>query len=411
MAWNPTREDDIRTLLETVDFDESHHLDVKASIGSSPRARKDTAKDLAAFAIDGGTLVIGVGEDKAKKFGEPGRFFLAPDDAGDEAVLRVEQIAQLAVVPPVIVRIRRIDSHQSGKGYLFVEIPPSPQAPHMVDGKYYGRADRSNRVLHDAEVQRLIAARAAREGALLVELEAMQRDDPFPKAAEGGRPLGHLYLIARPRTAEPGLADELIHGDDDAAVRSLVRRVGQRIPRDLRSAMPAPTVASKEQRRARGVAFTTLGRGRTATDSDRQAVDIEVQTDGTIAALVGGTSAPAGGTQHNRVVSDRTIVSWVWHLALWARAVSDSTGYQGEWEFGLRSTGMRRATSKRLSGPEFDELDEYDQDVFARTARAFTSDLEQDPAQVVQDLLKPLLRALGSWQHFRGDGVFDTQPG
>ncbi len=108
MAWNPTHEDDIRTLLETVDFDESHHLDVKASIGSSPRARKDTAKDLAAFAIDGGTLVIGVGEDKAKKFGEPGRFFLAPDDAGDEAVLRVEQIAQLAVVPPVIVRIRRM---------------------------------------------------------------------------------------------------------------------------------------------------------------------------------------------------------------------------------------------------------------------------------------------------------------
>jgi len=41
---------------------ESHYLDLKREVKSSANANKETARDLASFAIDGGMLIIGIGE-------------------------------------------------------------------------------------------------------------------------------------------------------------------------------------------------------------------------------------------------------------------------------------------------------------------------------------------------------------
>ncbi len=41
---------------------ESHYLDLKREVKSSANANKETARDLTSFAIDGGTLIIGIGE-------------------------------------------------------------------------------------------------------------------------------------------------------------------------------------------------------------------------------------------------------------------------------------------------------------------------------------------------------------
>jgi hypothetical protein len=82
---------------------------------------------------------------------------------------------------------------------LIVEVPPSPLAPHMVDGKYHGRGDTVKHVLSDAEVERMHAEE-------LIDREIAR--DPFKDAlavvsAEGGHPRARdagvcLYVVARP---------------------------------------------------------------------------------------------------------------------------------------------------------------------------------------------------------------------
>ena len=48
-----------------------------------------------------------------------------------------------------------------GHGYVVVHIPQSVRAPHMADGRYYGRGDKTNRVLPNTEVVRLLDQRLA----------------------------------------------------------------------------------------------------------------------------------------------------------------------------------------------------------------------------------------------------------
>ena len=53
----------IRLAIEDGNLAESHHLEAKAEVGATEGKRKETAKDLSSFAIDGGMLFIGVAED------------------------------------------------------------------------------------------------------------------------------------------------------------------------------------------------------------------------------------------------------------------------------------------------------------------------------------------------------------
>ncbi|MFJ3301291.1 hypothetical protein [Streptomyces bacillaris] len=57
--WVPRSEDDLRAAIDGGLFEENHHLDLKKAPGTK-RDNRELARDLASFAIDGGTLVIGV---------------------------------------------------------------------------------------------------------------------------------------------------------------------------------------------------------------------------------------------------------------------------------------------------------------------------------------------------------------
>jgi hypothetical protein len=64
---------------------------------------------------------------------------------------RVDQVARDKVQPPLVVRSQEV-SDRPGWGCLLVHVPPSAQAPHMVDYVYYGRGDRANVRLGDEQV-------------------------------------------------------------------------------------------------------------------------------------------------------------------------------------------------------------------------------------------------------------------
>jgi len=84
--WSPKDETEVREAVAQGWIAASHHIDVKREVGDSRGDRKETARDLASFAIDGGALLIGV-EDKANR-----TFSLAPPPL-DGLMERVEQVA------------------------------------------------------------------------------------------------------------------------------------------------------------------------------------------------------------------------------------------------------------------------------------------------------------------------------
>ena len=251
--WTATTEDDVRALISDGLFKESHYLDAKRETGTSPGARKETARDLASFAIDGGSLLIGVDEDKPS-----GTFTLAPQPL-EGLVEKLDQIAATLIDPPLTVGLTEIPSDDDARsGYVLATIVPSPFAPHMVDGRYYARAERTKRVLSDAEVLRLHAQRDSLDDQVERLLNEEVARDPVP---HDQRQLGHLYLVAQPINASRRLAHsivrdsdlrdiffELIHNPDSAS--PLVSEGITTLP-------PQPWAATRRTNRAHGVALSS----------------------------------------------------------------------------------------------------------------------------------------------------------
>lgn len=112
-------------------------------------------------------LVVGV--DEGDKTAPPKR---TPVDLAGLPE-RVVQIAGMRPDPGIPVHTFSVLSASGNNlGYLFVQVPQSPRAPHMVDGRYYGRADCTNRPLSDAEVERLISQRIAEQRDVLADARA-----------------------------------------------------------------------------------------------------------------------------------------------------------------------------------------------------------------------------------------------
>jgi hypothetical protein len=69
---------------------------------------------------------------------------------------RIDEVDATGVDEPVSVTTTPLASAtEASRGFLIVEIPVSPRPPHLADGRYYGRGDKTNRVLMNAEVFRL----------------------------------------------------------------------------------------------------------------------------------------------------------------------------------------------------------------------------------------------------------------
>ncbi|RCG32034.1 hypothetical protein DQ384_05725 [Sphaerisporangium album] len=109
-------------------------------------------------------------------------------------------------------------------------------APHMVNGKYYGRGDKTKIVLSDAEVVRLHERRRATEPDALELLRHEFESDPIPADLRQGH--AHMFLPGRAGASKP-------RGVPDAAWRSM-RAATRRITRVSRgSAIYLPTLIER----------------------------------------------------------------------------------------------------------------------------------------------------------------------
>jgi hypothetical protein len=271
--WTPRTEADIRQAVADGILEESHWWDAKREISLSKGANRRLAADLAAFAIDGGSLLIGLEEDKTT-----GTFSPTPGPVPGMPE-RIGAVAATAVDPPLYVVVTPIpaeapsDDEGSSRGYLLIEVPPSARAPHQVDGVYYGRGDKQNIRLSDAEVQRHHALRESLTDRGRALLAAEIARDPLPW---GQRNTGHIYLVADPLTAAPNLATPFLRHED---ARDWVWRVSARedvpeLPRQHREIPPIPQYMTSVEMRAAGMANTSAALAR----SGRQRIERETPT-------------------------------------------------------------------------------------------------------------------------------------
>jgi hypothetical protein len=408
--WSPTTEADIQAVIDSGALGESHYIDVKQEIAPGSGGRKELARDMASFAIDGGALLLGVAEDKQSR-----EFTLHPQQL-EGMVERIEQIANFGIDPPLTVIPADIEgSAQDGAGYVLINIPPSSSAPHMADGKYYGRGERTRRALTDAEIVRLHTKQPAEVRTERLLDQEMGRD-PVPADL---RRWGHLYLVAQPESGSKSLARDNVRNNFNNFAR-IVDAGSETLSRN------SPYWASSSlgdlqdiYNRANSVALSSYilsGPGRTIRtdlvsreEIDSGVIDIEVRDDGGVRALFSGVTseAPGFGGQMQRVIIDAMVVASAIRLVRWARTVSDLTGYRGQWLIGIHADGLRGLKSRGWGrAGSF-----YDEDAYRETTAASTLELEQRPNTVARRLVDRLLDGLGAQGAHQAILAEESDPG
>lgn len=376
--WRPRTEEDLLAALDSGDFTESHVPEAKRELGHSKGDRSELARDLASFAINGGTIFIGVAENKADH-----SFSLNPVPLSG-LMESVEQIGRLRIDPPLTLAIDEIPSSDRSWGYLAVHVEPTITAPHMVDGVYYGRGERTRVRLSDAEVLRFHRAREASADRIRLALERMPAKDPVP--AESARH-GHLYLVAIPTAARSDIAHELAWDRD--ALRKLTLNVP--LPRDLAEYAPTASDAHFALAGANGTAFTSHHERELY---ERGGVEVRFEEDGTIEVFVSRLTDNMGRTDENWAVLDGLVVAWTFRLLSYAERVGTSADYSGAWDFGIHGTGLYGLSAYENVKNWRSNASPYRANSYTAVTQGTGAEVRDAPSEVARRLVLRLLRGL-----------------
>lgn len=290
--WSPESEQDLQQAIDDGLLEETHYLDVKRELAAGkPAANKELARDLAQFAIDGGLLLVGIEEDKqtTAKALAPVVLSGLPE--------RIENIARTAIDPPLPVTTQVINSDRDpSRGYVLVDVPRSGLAPHMVDGIYIGRGDKSKIRLSDQEVLRLHAARGSVSAVANAELDRYVARDPIPSDL---RKQAHLFLVAMPDAPRSEMLLDAVHGSNWRNTFSELKSaafVPQPLMADHRFS-PDLSFASRPSKRSDGAAFAspTLTPDRqlelvTSDAFSEDIIELEMSEDGVVRLFNGRIS-------------------------------------------------------------------------------------------------------------------------
>lgn len=395
--WVPRTEAELADALRSKEFPEGHHLDFKRELGTTPASRKETAQDLASFAIDGGVLIVGVNEPANDTFE------LSPQPLSGLSE-RAEQIASNRPDPGLHVRTHVLPSESDpDAGYLIIEVPPSPGAPHMVDGRYWGRSERTKRQLGDAEVVRLHAARERQVARVEQALDEEIDREPVP------RPSGRIILVAEPLTAPPAIARQLVRGDLSAVMKLLH---SAQVPPSVSEVYPHTYDAHTITSRAKGAALTNLSEGRTVAGGmdPGDALDMEVQVHGGIRVLAGPLTYEVAKPRAEGMMPlliDGAVVAWTHRLLHWAVVFGERLGYFGPWGLGVEVvgiTGVRAAPTGDTSWPRTASLlwhsPVFEQTRHTATTTATRAELQDDPNAIADRLIGDFLDAVGAYGRY-----------
>jgi len=376
-------------------LDESHWVDLKRELPAGKRTHNtELAQDLASFAIDGGLLVIGV-EDHNSQAGKVCGVELA------KLADRVDQVARDKVRPSLVVHSHEVPNpNQPGWGCLVVHVPPSPEAPHMVDYVYYGRGDRANVRLGDEQVRTILEGRRRGRPDVAAELLRMVDDDPI---SEDERQRGHLYVLAQPEiAAEESLVELLGRADVMAVMQETIRQIVRERGSSTTGFEPDVRGLLGRVPRAEGLALISYsaeeGPGR-----EQSLLELVIREDGGLRLICGrGTDTfPRGGVPQPGQLPKAVIAMLVLGLthsvaALAGQLADEYIGYQGQWRLGMRMDRLRGAVPlDLLQDPLGRPGNPYSREEYVKVTSAATEELLNAPHAVAERLVAPLLRGLG----------------
>jgi hypothetical protein len=159
----------------TLDLDEDEALDFKAQLRSDEAAKVELAKDVAAMANSGGGLiVVGVGEE-----GDDKHLVAAPYEIPAEPEQAIHQLLASRVRPLVRPVVEPIRGDGEANGYLLIQVPDSPAAPHFYEynpgpktppGAPF-RHGSGTLMMREHDLERAYRDRFARQSNTLVRLE------------------------------------------------------------------------------------------------------------------------------------------------------------------------------------------------------------------------------------------------
>ncbi|WP_152610888.1 helix-turn-helix domain-containing protein [Amycolatopsis sp. MJM2582] len=394
--WRPSTPADIQNAIDNGALEERHWLDIKRQLNHDKHDKIELARDAASFANDGGVLLIGVDEDRPT-----GKLTLAPTRLSGLAET-VEQILHQRCDPPLFVQCHPIpvSPEDMENGYLVIEIPPSPLAPHMVDGQYHGRGDKTKHRLNDAAVERLFAIRAARQVTAEQLIAAEIARDPIEDDRDQDV---RLYAVAHPIASPPELLTPHLVGDE---LQSLVTRAAM----TPHTGSWLQSLHQYNQPRAAGRGWHTYDLhsrilSPNAVGKNRPQADLEISDNGSIAlfasALVGATAIGFARDVRQRYVYTAEAVGLVRALVTLAGEVGTTFGYRGQWEIAVGLTnlnGLVHNSTPSLGEP--DQLLRYSASRYVQGTSAGTGELQEAPGPVVSRLMYKFVRALGAEQFF-----------
>ncbi|MBM9624796.1 helix-turn-helix domain-containing protein [Streptomyces zhihengii] len=403
--WTPKTEADLEAAVTGGLLEESHHLDLKRA-PHSKGDNKELARDLSSFAVDGGTLIIGVQENKESR-----TFELAPQSLNGLAE-KIEQVARTIPDPPLTILTEEISAAANdGTGYLVVHIPASPVAPHMVDNRYFGRGDKTKYQMGDAQVVALHAKRRSAEADTLLLLQKQMEEDPLRDVGVQS----HLFLVAQPTAGRRDMCLQITGAQDwNLRMATLIKRVQE--SQALRSVLAgrgfSPDLGDAHQghRRARGVARSSSGLGPDRTHipegrwGDEDVIELQLFEDGGLKLLMtrlsDNLSKPHTATDDTeQVIFDSAAVVLTRQVLELLRLISEDVGYHGNWAMAIGANRLRGR--RRYSGQSvFPSSQRYSEDTYEETTGVTLAELREAQGTVTRRLLGPLLRSLDSQEVF-----------
>ena len=314
----------------------------------------------------------------------------------------IEQLAITRCDPPLHVTTRVIPSGaNSRRGYVIVDIPASPLAPHMVDGRYWGRGEHTKRQLTDAEVERLLRRRDDLDRSSEMELDAYIARDPYT-LPDRPRRLGHQFLVGVPLQASNTMLLDAITGDDWVWVTARYQ-VGP----GTGGWHPSPHQLTQRDRRDDGWAATShnLTTGRTLTEDAVESALFEIEvTEAGAVRLYSGRVTDFGSIQANgaeeHLLFDVAVAGNTRHFVHMLDAVANETRYRGLWALGLALIGVSSAMPYSIAQnwPLYDPPRRSD-DTYHEFARASTAELAAAPGTVTSRLVGRFLRSVRVADH------------
>lgn len=366
----------------------------------SPRDNKSIAVDVAAMATAGGIIIYGVAEDKkaATLSAEP----IALAGAKD----RISDVVGSQVREPPYFEVTLVPlATDSSMGYVVVDIPASPRAPHMVEVKgeyrFYGRMPGGNFMLTESQVAHLYERRERTEREAMQALDEAIRLAPIPPSADRC----DLHLVVHPLVPDDGIRERILPDSDQVALHNAVARARQSIqfspPWDPNFA----DVVGYGHREKTLEGTALVNPPFEGPDNERvedYVARLEVTDTGTVRYFHAHLSRldPPGGP----LVRDSAIAQITAHLAVFAGRLYAEGSYHGLVDISVAVVGIEGAASadRKLSMlPPIGGHPVFGAAEFRDRLRTSAEQLFDDPCSVSRQLLARLLRVV------RADGFRD----